>query len=222
MSHPFPISAKAWDRRLPFLVASRNPGKVREIRQILGGLGVEWAGLDEVSPPPEPEENGATFADNARRKALHYARALGRWCLADDSGLEVDALGGAPGVRSARYAEERLVPGADKAARDAANNGKLLAALAGVPDDRRTARFVCHVAMADEKGVLAEAEGAVEGRIGRAPRGDSGFGYDPLFLLADGRTMAELDAEAKNRISHRGRALRRLAETLREIVDGPR
>lgn len=183
---------------------------------------MEWATLEEMPPLAEPAEDGAAFADNARHKALYYARALGRWCLADDSGLEVDALGGAPGVKSARYAEEAFGPGADKAARDAANNAKLLAALEGVPDSRRTARFVCHAVLADEKGVLAEAEGRVEGRIGLAPRGDNGFGYDPLFLLPDGRTMAELDADAKNRISHRGQALRRLGEGLLEIVEGPR
>lgn len=183
---------------------------------------MELAGLDEMPPVAEPAEDGATFADNARHKALYYARALGRWCLADDSGLEVDAIGGAPGVRSARYAEERFGAGADKAARDAANNAKLLAALEGVPDDRRAARFVCHVAVADESGVLAEATGTVEGRIGLVPRGDNGFGYDPLFLLPDGRTMAELDAETKNRISHRGAALRRLAERLAGMTPGSR
>ena len=181
---------------------------------MLGGLGVELQGLDEAPPVAEPAEDGQTFAQNARHKALYYARALGRWCLADDSGLEVDAIGGAPGVRSARYAEEDFPLGADKSARDAANNAKLLAAMKGVPQGRRTARFVCHVALVGDGAVLAEARGTVEGRIGLAPRGDNGFGYDPLFLLPDGRTMAELDAETKNRLSHRGAALRRLAERL--------
>jgi XTP/dITP diphosphohydrolase len=204
------------------LVASHNPGKVREIRQVLGGLDVELAGLEEMPPVAEPAEDGATFADNARLKALYYARKMGRWCLADDSGLEVDALGGAPGVRSARFAEERFAAGAGKADRDAANNAKLLAALEGVPDGRRTARFVCHVAVADAEGVLAEATGTVEGKIGLAPRGENGFGYDPLFLLPDGRTMAELDADTKNGISHRGQALRRLAETLAGLTPGSR
>jgi XTP/dITP diphosphohydrolase len=183
---------------------------------VLGGTGIELAGLDSMPPLEEPVEDGATFAQNARLKAVYYARALGRACLADDSGLVVDALGGAPGVRSARYAEEAFPPGADRERRDAANNAKLLAAMRDVPQDARSARFVCHVAVADAKGVIAEACGAVEGVIAFEPRGESGFGYDPLFYIpARGCTTAQLDADDKNGISHRGQALRRLAEILR-------
>ena len=197
------------------VLATRNPGKVREIRQVLGGLPLELAALEQRPFVPEPAEEGETFADNARHKALYYARALGECCLADDSGLEVDALGGAPGVRSARYAEGDCPAGAARAQVDAANNAKLLAALAAVPPERRTARFVCHVVLADPQGVLLEARDTVEGRIGFAPRGANGFGYDPLFYVPElGCTTAELDPHRKNVLSHRGKALRRLAEMM--------
>jgi len=180
---------------------------------------VRVAGLDETAAVADPVEDGATFAENARGKALHYARACGGWCLADDSGLEVDALAGRPGVRSARYAAESFPPQADRPARDAANNRKLLAALADVPDERRTARFVCHLVLADPDGVLIEACDAVEGLIAREPRGSNGFGYDPLFNIPElGCTAAELPAREKNRISHRGKALRRFAGALRELL----
>jgi XTP/dITP diphosphohydrolase len=187
---------------------------------VLGDLPVELAGLDGPGGKgdiPEPEEPGLTFAVNARLKAAYYARAVGQWCLADDSGLEVDALGSAPGVRSARYAADDCPPGAARATLDAANNAKLLRALRDVPTDRRTARFVCHVVLADPEGVLMEACDTVEGRIGYEPRGTGGFGYDPLFCLPDlGCTTAELDADRKNLLSHRGKALRRIAQMLRE------
>jgi XTP/dITP diphosphohydrolase len=194
------------------LFASTNPHKVGEVRAIMRPFGVTVIGLDEVeraSDVAEPVEDGETFAANARIKAVHYARALGRWCLADDSGLEVDALGGEPGVRSARYA------GADgtRQERDRANNRKLLDGLKGVPDEKRTARFVCAMCLADEKGrIVAETRGTVEGVMGHEPRGHNGFGYDPLFRLPHlGRTSAELPSEQKNALSHRGDAARRMA-----------
>jgi XTP/dITP diphosphohydrolase len=178
-------------------------------------------GLDAWAAVESPAEDGATFAENARAKALHYARATGRWCLADDSGLVVDALAGAPGVHSARYAAESFPPGADRAARDAANTAKLLTALADVEEPRRAARFVCHLSLADAQQVLVEATGTVEGRMARQPRGHNGFGYDPVFFLPDrGRTVAELTADEKNAISHRGRALRRFAARLEEFLAG--
>jgi XTP/dITP diphosphohydrolase len=192
-------------------LATANPGKVREIRRALaaGGAAIRAVALDALEPVAPPAEDGATFADNARHKALYYARATGQWALADDSGLAVDALDGAPGVRSARYAAASLPDDAGRARIDAANWAKLLKALAGVPDARRTARFICHLAMADAHEVLLEAEGTVEGRIDRRPRGRGGFGYDPVFFVPQlGCTMAQLSCEQKNRISHRGRAVR--------------
>ena len=172
--------------------------------------------MDQVA---EPEETGRTFADNARDKALYYANATARWCLADDSGLEVDALGGAPGVRSARYAADCLGPGAPREAVDAANSARLLEELKDVPDEKRTARFVCCLALAGRGQILIETAGTVEGRIGREARGSNGFGYDPLFFVPGlGRTAAELRPEEKNRISHRGQAVRRLADRLKELL----
>jgi XTP/dITP diphosphohydrolase len=201
----------------PLILASRNPGKIREIREILGDLPVGLLGLEAREFIPEPAEDGLTFAENARHKALYYARGLGQWCLADDSGLEVDAIGGAPGVRSARYAELDCPPGAARPVLDAANNAKLLKALERVPEAERTARFVCYAVLADPEGVLMEACDTVEGRIGFEARGDNGFGYDPLFYVPSlGCTTAELDSGRKNLISHRGKALRRLAAMLRE------
>lgn len=177
--------------------------------------------LDDRADVEEPAEEGQTFAANARDKALYYARALDAWCLADDSGLAVDALNGAPGVHSARYAAESFPPGADRPARDAANIAKLLAALRDVGDERRTARFVCHVALADERRILLEAEGTLEGVIARRPAGENGFGYDPVFYLPDrGRTVAQLSSAEKNAISHRGKAVRRLAELLGQMLGG--
>lgn len=211
------------------VVATGNPHKVEEIAHILAGEGVRVLSLNDVpggQAVPEPVEDGETFEANARLKALHYARALnlppGHACLADDSGLEVDALGGAPGVRSARYAGV----GATRQERDAANNAKLLDALRGVPPERRTARFVCAVCVAgrpEEKSerrsptptVLFEARGEFPGVIADAPRGVNGFGYDPLLLLPDGRTSAELSPAEKNARSHRGAAVRAVAAWLR-------
>jgi XTP/dITP diphosphohydrolase len=201
------------------VLATRNAGKLAEIAHALAGLPVHIIGLSEYPDLPEPAEDGPTFAENARHKALCYSAATGHWCLADDSGLEVDCLGGAPGVRSARYAVDRCPPGAERLTIDRANNAKLLEALAGVEDSRRTARFVCHLAMADPQRVLIETFDVVEGRIGHEPRGDNGFGYDPLFHLPDrGCTMAELPLDQKNRICHRGKALKHFADLLRTFL----
>jgi len=207
------------------LLATRNRGKAREIRDVLEPLGLRVVALDELDPEgriPAPPEDAATFAENARRKAAYYARTTGCWALADDSGLEVDALGGAPGVRSARYAadaNEGPGPGGDRASADAANNARLLRELSDVPDDRRAARFVCHLSLSDGRRVVCEADGAVDGRIARRPAGGNGFGYDPLFHLPElGRTAAELPPEQKNAVSHRGRAVRRFARRLRAML----
>ncbi len=191
-------------------IATSNPHKVEEISAVLGPLGIDCVALGRTDIP-EPDEDGVTFEENARIKAVAYARALGETVLADDSGLEVDALGGAPGVQSARYAGL----GATREERDAANNAKLLAALAGVPDARRAARFVCVLTIARPDGtIVAESRGTFEGVIGHVPRGANGFGYDPLLVLPDGRTSAELTSEEKNARSHRGNALRLIVPKL--------
>lgn len=201
----------------PLVVATRNPGKLREIRDVLGGLSISVVDLAAWKGLAEPVEDGETFAANARLKALYYARATGQWCLADDSGLAVDALGGSPGVRSARYAADACAPGAAQGQIDHANNARLLEQLRGVPDEKRTARFICHLALADPDGLLIEASGTVEGRIGHQMRGCNGFGYDPLFFLPElGCTTAELPPQEKNRISHRGAAVRRFARRLKQ------
>ncbi len=172
--------------------------------------------MSEFGDIDEPPEIGATFAENARTKALAYARATGQWCLADDSGLVVDALGGAPGVHSARYAADDCPAAANL---DAANNAKLLAALEGAEDEQRGARFVCHLVLADPDRVLIETFDTIEGRIAHEPRGENGFGYDPLFFVPElGCTTAQLPLEEKNAISHRGKALRQFARLLDELL----
>jgi len=192
------------------VIATSNPHKVEEIEAVLGQIGIACLPMGDAGIP-EPEEDGATFEANARIKAVAYARALGTTVLADDSGLEVDALGGAPGVHSARYAGI----GETRAERDAANNAKLLKALEGVADANRAARFVCVLCIARPDGsILAESRGTFDGMIGRAPRGTNGFGYDPLLVLEDGRTSAELSPAEKNARSHRGNALRALVGAL--------
>lgn len=196
------------------LVATSNPKKVEEIRGALAPLGISVASLADAGCAglPEPDETERTFAGNARLKALAYAAATGQVVLADDSGLEVDALGGEPGVDSAIWAGAE----GDRAARDARNNAKLVSALLGVPAHARTARFVCTMCVAGPDGrVICEARGGVEGEIVDEPRGTNGFGYDPHFLVrALGRTTAELSSEEKNAISHRGQASREIARLL--------
>jgi XTP/dITP diphosphohydrolase len=195
------------------LFATSNLHKVDEVKAILEPLGLVVRSLADVPHvPPEPEEDGVTFEDNARLKARYYAGALGMTVVAEDSGIEVDALGGAPGVYSARYSG---APGS-RDARDRANNDKLLRELARVPDAERQARFVCAVSMAEPSGeVVLEARGTYEGVIAREPRGSGGFGYDPLLYLPDrGCTSAELSAEEKHARSHRGKAFRELARQL--------
>ncbi len=193
------------------VIASKNAGKIREIREILAGLPVAVLALPDL---PEVVEDGLSFSENARKKAVEIARHTGRWALADDSGLEVDALGGAPGIRSARWS----------GGGDEANNDKLLAELRDVPAAARTARYRAVVAVARPEGELvAEAEGACEGLIGFERRGTGGFGYDPLFVVPElGRTMAELAPEEKHRISHRGRALERIRGPLTLALAGVR
>lgn len=194
------------------LLATTNPGKIRELRALLAGCGWEILTPQDIGLTLQVEEIGQTYADNARLKAEAYARASGLVALADDSGLEVDALGGAPGLHSARYAGQDTTH-ADKM-------GVLLAELRDVPDERRTARFRAVIVIATPDGRAFTCEGVCEGRIARAPRGAGGFGYDPIFLVEGGsRTMAELPAEEKNRISHRARAAAAACAVLRKLAD---
>lgn len=193
------------------VLATRSAGKMRELQQMAALPGVAWRSLADFPNIAEATEEGDTFAENARAKALQYAAATGLATLADDSGLEVDALGGAPGVHSAYYA------GLPRD--DARNSAKLVAALANVPPDRRTARFRCHMALALPGRILLESTGIVEGRIVDAPRGANGFGYDPHFLLPErGLTTAELSSDEKNAISHRGHALRAMLTQIAQLL----
>lgn len=181
------------------LVSTRNAHKLVEIRQILGPS-FELLDLSSIPALGEVEETGTTFEENAGLKALAASAHFGGWVLADDSGLEVDALSGAPGVYSARFSGE--------GATDASNRALLLEKLAAVPADQRSARFRCVIALARGGEVLAHFSGAVEGAIIQSEKGEGGFGYDPLFVPEGfGETFAELGAETKNRLSHRGRAL---------------
>ncbi len=229
-----------------------NPGKLRELRRLVAGLAIRVVSPDDLGRKlPDVEEDGCTFAENAEKKASAWARFSGLHALADDSGLCVDALGGAPGVHSARWSE--IDPGsgpavglvalelgavAGRPARDELNNDKLLASLAGVPEERRGARYEAVLALARPDGTMvASVTGVCRGRIARARRGTGGFGYDPLFVpeteldaararppdggcVAPPRTMSELPPEEKDAISHRGDAFRRLRPALERLQGG--
>lgn len=194
------------------LVATHNQGKVREYRDLLAGMPVEITYLDAEGITFEVAETGQTFEENAMLKAQAYGRATGLWTWADDSGLEVAALGGAPGVHSARYAG----PGAS----DADRYHKLLDALAGVPWNQRSARFFCVVALyVPERQAMRITSGEILGIIAFGPAGNNGFGFDPVFYIPEfGVTMAQLPADVKNEISHRGRAAKAAAATLRGLL----
>jgi len=201
------------------LVATTNPGKVRELRAMLGG-DVKWKSLADFPGIAEVKEDGATFAENARKKATGYARATGLWTLADDSGLVVDALGGEPGVNSARFSGERPKE-ADRKVLDRRNMDKVLSLLQGVPPEKRTARFVCCLCLASPEKTLIETQGTLEGIIIDKPAGTGGFGYDPIFYVPRlDKTVAQLDEHEKNAISHRGNAIRKLKSLLDELLRG--
>jgi len=196
-------------RRL--VLATKNRGKVAEFTALLAFPSIEIVALSDYEGAPEIREDGTTFAENAIKKARAAAAFTQEIALADDSGLEVDFLGGQPGVFSARFAGR---PGDD-----AANNAKLLKLLEGVPWEKRTARFRCVIAIATPADEIYTAEGTCEGYIGFAPRGEGGFGYDPLFYVpGEEKTFAELDLETKNRISHRGRALTKARAILERLL----
>jgi len=233
---------------LELFFGTTNAGKLRELRRLVAGLAVRVVSPEDLGRPlPEVVEDGATFEANARKKAAEYARATGLYALADDSGLCVDVLYGMPGIRSARWSEEEptgpaspacslgelgareLGPEMARAARDAANNDKLLQALSGVEPGIRGAEYKAVLALAAPDGsIRATVTGTCRGRIAESPRGKGGFGYDPLFLpepelerAGPGhlpRTMAELDPDEKDAISHRGDAFRRIVPVLRDLA----
>lgn len=209
-------------------IATGNPYKVRELESIFAAIGVEVVSLADLPSAPfeEPIEDGDTFEANATIKAISYARQTGLPCMADDSGLMVDALAGAPGVISSHYATDGREFGHSREERDAANNARLLKELEGVAPEERTAQFVCVMVLAvpgaDQPAVMATSRGEFVGRIGMpgdVPRGSNGFGYDPLFLVGPDfmRTGAELPTAEKNAISHRAKAAMAMAEKLRAL-----
>lgn len=192
------------------LVATTNEGKLREIRSLLAGLPVELATLASATPAAAPDETGTTFAENARLKAAYYAARTGELVVAEDSGLEVDAMDGAPGVHSARFGGE--------SATYPEKFSLIYRALAAAPDRPRTARFVCALALADPDGLRFEADGRVEGEIASSPRGSGGFGYDPIFLYPPfNATLAEV-GERKGEVSHRARAFAKLRQHLETLL----
>lgn len=192
------------------VLATKNKGKIAEMRALLAPLAIEVLSLENFAPIEDAVEDGATFADNAQIKARYYFAHTHLPCLADDSGLEIDALGGRPGVYSARYSGD--------GATDQSNNEKVLAEMAEVADDKRTARFRCAMALVGAD-VNLTANGTCEGVILRELCGEGGFGYDPIFYVAQfDRTLAELTQEEKNAISHRGQAVRKMAEQITELV----
>jgi XTP/dITP diphosphohydrolase len=193
------------------LIATTNQGKVQEFKELVKELPVAFSSLLELSGIPEVVEDGATFEENALKKARLIAQSTGMVTLADDSGLCIDALGGRPGVHSARYAGEN--------ASDEEKYRLVLEEMLGVPDSERTARFICALALVDPENNEELFRGVCEGRITHEPRGTAGFGYDPIFYFEEaGCTFAEMTRESKNAVSHRGIALRQFAEFLRRLA----
>ncbi len=196
---------------MKLLVATGNAGKLKEIRALLADCSIDIVGLNDLDSPPEVVEDGKTFTENACKKAREMAAFSGLLTLADDSGLAVEALDGAPGVHSARYAGVQ--------GDDTANNRKLLKEMDAVPDSERKAAFICVMALAEPDGSCRTFDGQISGLLLREERGTGGFGYDPLFLVPEyGKTTAELSLDIKNRISHRGNALRQVLPVLQELA----
>lgn len=193
------------------VVGTKNAKKCREMQDLLHSLPLDVRPLSDYADIASVEESGETFYDNAAAKALGYARATGQWCVADDSGLEIAALEGRPGIYSSRWGGEE--------GNDALNNERMLRELRDVPPERRQARYVCVVVLAGPQGVLLDASGSCSGVIIDEPQGAGGFGYDPYFYLPDkGRTMAQLEPHEKHAISHRGQALRLLRSRLPQLL----
>ena len=220
---------RAKNVRRKILVASTNPGKIAELRAMLdpclcrgkpvpAKAGIQWVGLSDFPSIAEIKEDGASFSENARKKATGYAKATGLWTIADDSGLVVDALRGEPGVKSSRFSGDKE-KGADRSLIDHRNIAKVLRLLQGVPKERRTARFVCCLCLASPEKVLVETQGVLEGFIAEKEIGESGFGYDPIFFVPHlNRTVGQLTSEEKNAISHRGSAIRKLRPLLAQLL----
>lgn len=201
------------------LVATTNPGKKVELDAMLSGLGIELCTLADFPGVTEVEEDGHTFAQNARKKALGYAEQTGLWTLADDSGLQVDFLDGAPGVNSARFSGRHKDHSDPRHLIDHENIKKLLGLLDSVPQKQRTARFVCALALAKPGQVLIETFGTFEGQILTEQRGEGGFGYDPIFFIPElNKTVAQMSPDEKNSMSHRFNALKNLKPKLKELL----
>ena len=197
------------------VVATTNPGKLAELKAMLGG-DIELPGLADFDGLGEIAEDGLSFAENAFKKAAGYAMATGCWTIADDSGLVIDSLGGAPGIKSARFSGEKAE---DRTLLDHKNMTKVLKLLEGVPREERTARFVCCLCLASPDEVLIQTKGTLEGFITEKEIGENGFGYDPIFLVPHlNKTVAQLTREEKNAISHRGNAIRKLKRLLNRLL----
>jgi len=197
------------------LVATTNPGKIAELTAMLEA-DVKWLTLADFSDIAEVPEDGLTFTENACKKAVGYAKATGLWTIADDSGLVIDALQGGPGIESARFCGEESE---DRKLIDHKNIAKVLKLLEGVPTEKRTARFVCSLCLANPEEILIETQGTLEGLITEKEIGENGFGYDPIFFVPHlNKTVAQLTAEEKNAISHRGNAIRKLKPLLNQLL----
>jgi len=200
------------------LVASTNPGKMAELSKMLTDH-IEFLSLKDFPDIPEVEEDGKTFAENAAKKALGYAKVTSLWAIADDSGLVIDALDGAPGVKSARFSGEK---NPDRTLLDHRNMEKVLSLMKDIPQEKRTARFVCSLCLASPDKILIQTEGTLEGIITDREIGQNGFGYDPIFFIPHlKKTVAQLNSNEKNQISHRGNAIRKLKPLLKELLDTP-
>jgi XTP/dITP diphosphohydrolase len=216
---PLAVAGTLSDMNVPesalrLVVASRNRKKTLEIRDLLAPYGIEVVGISEIAGVPDVVEDGQRFAENAAKKASQTARTLSLWTLGEDSGLEVAALAGAPGIYSARFSGPN--------ATDESNNSKLLSDLSAIPDERRNARYVCNAALAAPSGeIRLQVEAYCHGRITREPRGTNGFGYDPYFLIPEyHRTFGELSPAVKRHLSHRARAFERLIPHLVRLLGG--
>ena len=199
------------------LVATTNVGKIAELKAMLD-LDADWLDLSYYPEVEEIEEDGETFIENACKKATEYARITGQWTIADDSGLQVDALGGEPGVKSARYSGEKTIND-DGTLIDHRNIEKVIKLLEGIPNEKRTARFFCSLCLATPDHILIETEGTLEGLITKKEIGKNGFGYDPIFFLPSlNKTVAQLTQEEKNSISHRGKAIKSLKQKINDLT----
>ena len=204
------------DKTNSVVIATTNPGKIREIKSCLGAS-FKWLSLRDFEDIIEVEEDGKTFDENARKKAIGYAKATGYWTIADDSGLEIDSLNGEPGVNSARYSGEKI-KGEERTLIDHRNIAKVLRLLKDVPKEERTARFICCLCLSGPEEIIIETKGVLEGIITDKEIGTNGFGYDPIFFVPSlNKTVAQLTQEQKNSVSHRGKAIRQLEDKLRKF-----